>query len=177
MPISTHTCQFPPTQHFLMVIWQFFHQAATFTFCSQCLTSTFQYLLWPSCSTQSLVVPTRRMVFLLTQICDSLRGWYLVNELTAKILHSNRWKAVLVLSSLKDYFLWLLHCFGIFWTISDIVFKADILPTCYFSDLSETQVSLASQTLSVFVTAPIAYRIQVLEAIMAAVQKHSGLWD
>ena len=31
----------------------------------------------------------------------------------------------------------MLEWFGVFWTVSDIVFKADILPTCDFFDLSE----------------------------------------
>ena len=30
------------------------------------------------------------------------------------------------------HFLWVLHCFDVFWTISDIVFKVNILPTCDF---------------------------------------------
>ena len=40
--------------------------------------------------------------------------------------------------------------FGVFCTVSDIVFKADILPSCDFLDLSERQVSFACQALSVF---------------------------
>ena len=54
----------------------------------------------------------------------------------------NRSKAVLVLSFLKTYnIFW--GCFGVFRTISDIVFKADILPT---DDFFEWQVSCASPT-------------------------------
>ena len=65
-------------------------------------------------------------------VFNSLRGLYLANELTTiaevfKCLHSNRWKTVLVLSSLKTYNIF----FDIFWTVSD-VFKADILLTCDF---------------------------------------------
>ena len=33
--------------------------------------------------------------------------------------------------------------FGIFWTVSDIDFKGDILPTCDFFDLSDNLVSQA----------------------------------
>ena len=74
------------------------------------------------------------------------QGFVPQNELATlvkclKSLHSNRWKPsicflckLLVLSSLKTYddIFRVLCCFGIFWTISDIVFKADILPTCDF---------------------------------------------
>ena len=59
------------------------------------------------------------------------------------------------------------HCFGVFWTVSGIVFKADILSTDNFF---ERQVSCASMTLSVSVaaTVQIGYRIRVLEAIGTA---------
>ena len=67
-----------------------------------------------------------------------------------------------------------LRCFGVFWTISSIVFKADILSTDYFF---ERQVSFANPTLSVSAaaTAPIGYRIRVLEAIGAAEHNEPGL--
>ena len=72
-----------------------------------------------------------------------------------------------------------LHCFGVFWTVSDVVFrrgfKADILATCDFLDVSERQVSLTSLTLSVSVAVPITYWIRVLEAIGATEGKGSGL--
>ena len=50
-------------------------------------------------------------------------------------------------------FLGVPHCLGVFWTVSDIVFKADFLHTCNFIDLSERHISLASQTLSFSVAA------------------------
>ena len=63
---------------------------------SQCLMATFQYFSWSSCSVQSLVVPTRRMVFcgyksttVQGSLWMSLQPW------------RKSWKAVLVLSSLK----------------------------------------------------------------------------
>ena len=45
--------------------------------------------------------------------------------------------------SFTTTFFGVLRCFGVFWTISDIVFKADILPT---NDFFERQVSCASPT-------------------------------
>ena len=129
--------------------------------------STFWYLLWSSCFIQLLhvVVPTgRKMVFLAIKsatVRESARNSW-------KSLHSNRLKAVLVLSFLKTYhdtYFWggVLCCFGIFWTISGIVFKADILSTDNFFEL---QVSCASTTLyaSATATAQIRYQIRVLEA-------------
>ena len=88
----------------------------------------------------------------------SLQAW----RKSSNSLRSNRLKAVLVFSSLKtcdD----VLHCFSIFWIISDIVFKADILPTCVLFDLSERKISLTSQTLSISAAVLITYRIQVLQ--------------
>ena len=56
---------------------------------------------------------------------------------SSKSMHCNRWKAVLVLPSLKTYDdIRVLRCFGVFWTVSDIVFKTYILPTCDFLNLS-----------------------------------------
>ena len=50
---------------------------------TECLMSTFQYLLSSSCSIQSLVVPTRRMIYLLIKICSSPMVLYLVNQFTS----------------------------------------------------------------------------------------------
>ena len=123
----------------------------------QCLMSTFQYLLWYSCPIRSLGIPTERMVFLLIQICNRLRGLYLVNELAtmAELFEEFAQQQMegcsgfVFSEDLWRHFLWVLHCFGVFWTISHIDFKADILPTCDFFDLSERKVSLASQALSI----------------------------
>ena len=65
---------------------------------------------------------------------------------------------------LQRHFLWVLHCFGVFWTILDIVFieawyLANLIIVTFY--LSERQASLASQTLSVSTAVPIAYWIQV----------------
>ena len=72
------------------------------------------------------------------------------------------------------FFCGVLRCFGAFQTISDIVFKADILPT---DDFIERQISCASPTLSVFMAAaaPIGYRIRELEAIGTAVHYEPGM--
>ena len=51
-----------------------------------------------------------------------------------------------------------LRCFGIFWTISGIVFKADILSTDYFF---ERQVSFANPTLSVSAAATVPIGDQI----------------
>ena len=113
--------------------------------CSQCLMSTFQYLFWSTCSVQSLVVPTGGMVFLLIQICSSLKSLYLVNEITtvAEVFKEFAQQQIegcsdfIYCEDLRQHFLWVLCCFGNFWTVSDIVFKDDILPTCDFFDLSD----------------------------------------
>ena len=129
--------------------------------------STFQYLLWSSCFVQPLhvVFPTgRKMICLAIKsatVLESARNSW-------KSLHSNRLKAVLVLSFLKAYhdtYFWrgVLCCFGVFWTISGIVFKPDILSTDNFFEL---QVSCVSTTFyaSATATAQIRYQIWVLEA-------------
>ena len=51
---------------------------------------------------------------------------------SSKSLHSNRWKAVLVLLALKTDNGIFFDCFSIFWTVSDIVFKADNLANLWF---------------------------------------------
>ena len=103
-----------------MVTQQFFSPGIRIYLRSQCL------MLWSSCSVQPLVVPTgKKMVFLAMKsatVCESARNRW-------KSSHSNRSKAVLVLS---DIFGGVLHCFGVFWTISGIVFKVNILSTDYF---------------------------------------------
>ena len=62
---------------------------------------------------------------------------------------------MLVLSTLKTYHIFweVLCCFGVFWTVPGIVFKADILST---DDFFERQVSCASPTLSVSAAATAA---------------------
>ena len=101
--------------------------------------STCQYL-WSSCSVDPLVVPTG------WSFC-----WYISARVRgAKSLHSNRWKAVLVLSSLiqKAYNNIFFECFvalacsGPFQTF----FKVDILPTCdIFDHLKDRLVTQARQ--------------------------------
>ena len=82
----------------------FFSSRMCIYFCNQCLMSIFWYL-WSSCSFQSLVVHTRRMVFLLTQISSSSRWEHQVESC-----------AGFVFSEDSRHFLWVLHCFSIFRT-------------------------------------------------------------
>ena len=95
---------------------------------------------------------------------------FILNELITGDLTVPQYYVALV-SSVTLLWRLVLHCFGIFWTFSDIVF----LQTCDFFDLYVRQVSPASQTLSVSAAVPITYWIRVLEAISAAEQKRSGL--
>ena len=104
----------------------------TMVYLSQCLMLTFQHL-WSSCSIQSLVISKGRMVFLLTQISTvwwpcaswmSLQPWQIVfKQFAQQQMEGCR---------LMICF-WVLRCFSIFWTVSDIVFKADVLPTGLFT--------------------------------------------
>ena len=78
--------------------------------------------------------------------CNSL---WLVNQCaTVRRVHRTVENCVTFVFSedLHDIFLWVLRCFGVFRTISDMFFKASILPTCNFF---EQQVSCASNTLSI----------------------------
>ena len=107
------------------------------------------------------------------KICNS--PW-LMNQLATVervCTATGRKQCLFVISEDLPHFLGVLRCFGIFRTISDIVFKADFLPT----DVFERQVSCASPTLSISVAAAelIGYRIRVLEAISAAVNNEPGL--
>ena len=75
--------------------------------------------------------------------------------------------------SVKTYniFFWVICCFGIFWTISDIAFKINILPTCDFFDTLVLQASSP---------ASIAYQILESTAISSWNQPcrtGSGLWE
>ena len=113
--------------------------------CSQCLMLTFQYLLWSSCSIQSLVVPTAEMVFLLIQICNSWGSCALwISSQPLKEFAQRQVESCIVFSEYICF--WVLCCFGMFWTVSDMVFKTDILPTYEFFTW---QVSCVSSTLSV----------------------------
>ena len=100
-----------------------------------------------------------------------------MNQLaTVERVHTatGRKHCLFVISEDLPHFWGVLRCFGVFRTISDIVFKADFLPT---DDVFERQVSCASPTLSISVAAAelIGYRIRVLEAIGAAVNNEPGL--
>ena len=92
--------------------WQFFLCGCTFTF----VTSD----------------PTGRMVFFADANLQQLKG-LVPHEPTYnpwKSLHSNRSRAVLVLSSPKTYHNIFFECFDIYWTILDIWFSRSI--SCKF---------------------------------------------
>ena len=76
-------------------------------------------------------------------------------------------------NTLLRHFLQVFHCFGIFSTVLDMVFKAEILQTCDFFERQASRTSLA--VLSVSPAALIAYQIQVLEVIGTVKHKRSGL--
>ena len=65
-----------------------------------------------------------------------------------------------------------LRCFGVFRIISGIVFKADILSTIFSNNRLVSRIRLS---ISVAATAPIGYRIRVLEAIGAVKHDKPGL--
>ena len=93
--------------------------------CRQCLMSTFRYLLWSSYSVQSLVVPTGEMVFLSIQICNSWGSctlWISSQPLKEFAQQQVESCAGFVFSEHNICFL-MLCCYGVFWTISDMVFK------------------------------------------------------
>ena len=100
----------------------------------------------------------------------SLQVWWN----SSKSLHSNRWKAVLVLSSLWTYDDIFFECFvasvssGPFHTLISRLISCQLVLWCF--DLSK---SLASQTLSISAAVPITHQIWVLEMISTA--EGSGL--
>ena len=133
----------------------------------QCLMSTFQYLLWSSHSVQSLVVPTQRVVFYWYKSATvrgsctswmSLQLWWK----SSMSLHRNRWKAVLVLSSLKTFSL----SASLLRRLLDrfrYCFQGQYLANLWLF-IFVWEVSVSSKTLSVSMSVPIAYQIQVVEA-------------
>ena len=157
MSISTHMTIF-----LIMVMWTVFFPSMRVYLHSQSLMSTFRYLLWSSCSIQSLVVPTGRMVFLLIKSATVCGSWISSQPLKEFAQQQVKNCANFVFSEdLPQYFLWMLCCLSIFQTISDMFFKADIFTNYFF----ERQVSCANPTLSVSAVAavPIGYRIWVLK--------------
>ena len=157
MPISTRMPIF-----LIMVTWQLFPGGCAFT----SLLSSASCQLFNTCD------PAVPFSLYLSQqegwsLCRYKYATVLVYQLAkpANSLRSNIWKAIatgfVFSNTLPRHFLWVLHCFGIFSTISEMVFKADILSTCTIPALS---ISSA---------APIAYQIWVLEAI--SLVKHKRL--
>ena len=107
---------FHPHNNFLMVVtWQL---GMDIHLHSQCLMATFKYWLWSSCSIQSLVVPTERVVFCWygsARVWGACTLWMVLQPWlkSPKGLYSNKWKGVLVLSSLKTYDNIFFECFVI----------------------------------------------------------------
>ena len=116
--------------------------------------------------------PNRKDGLLLTQICNSPHES--AHEACKQFAQQQIESCVgfVISNTLLRHFLQMLHCFGIFSTILDMVFKPEILPTC---DFFERQASRTSPALSVSPAASIAYRIRVLEAIGTVKHKGSGL--
>ena len=154
----------------------FFPQSMHIYLRSQCL---FWYLLWSSCIQLFRSVsdcPYGKEGLVGDKICNI--PWLMNQLATVERVRTmtGRKQCLFVISEDLPHFLEVLHCFGVFRTISDIVFKADFLPT---DDVFKQQVSCTSPTLSISVAAAelIGYRIRVLEAISAAVNNEPGLWD
>ena len=147
---------------------------------SQCLMLTFRYLLSSSFSVQSLVVPTGRMVFLLTQICNSPRVLYLVNQFT-------NLERVCTATGQKPCWFCLLWRVTMTFALSALLLRH--LPNCIrhgfqrpitlptLMTLLNDRVVVRAQPFPFCVTVPIGYRIWALAAIGSAEQNGSGLWD
>ena len=117
--------------------------------------------------------PNRKDGLLLTQICNIPResAHEACKQFAQQQIESCA--GFVISNTLTQHFLQVLHCFGIFSTILDMVFKAEILQTC---DIFERQASCTSPALlSVSPAALIAYQIRVLEAIGTVKHKGSGL--
>ena len=146
------------------------------------LVSTFQHLLWSSCSSSCSYRKNGLVVDINLEQYEGLipREWAHNHggSLQRDIATDGRlfwfcylWRLTMTFSLSASLFRLLPDCFK-------PCFKPWLqdwhLPTY---DLSEGQVSLTSQTLSISMAVPIAYRMWVLEAICTAEQKGSGLWD
>ena len=135
--------------------------------------STFQYILVLQLFRSVSTCPNRKVVFLLIQICNSpLES---AREACKQFAQQQIESCVgfVISNTLLRHFLQVLHCFGIFSTILDMVFKAEILQTCDFFERQASRTSPA--LLSVSPAASIAYQIRVLEAIGTVKHKGSGL--
>ena len=163
-------CQFPPT-------WQFSSNSHVTVFpssmCiylhSQCLMSTFQYLLGSSCSIQCLLIPTAKMVFLLIQSAT-------VQGLVPCERAHNHGEGLQKLCTGTDG---RLFWFCLFLKTYDIFFKCFVIsassgPLWLFWFIWKTGYSLTSQIFSISAAAQIAYRVWVLEVIGTTEQKGSG---
>ena len=130
----THANFHPHVNFLIMATRQFFSPIMYSYLCNQCL------MLWSSCSVQSLVVPTGRRVLLVTKSATVLGSWTSLQPLKE---FAQQVESSVGFVFLKTYHNIFWGCFGVFRTISDIVFKADILPT---DDFFERQVSCVSTT-------------------------------
>ena len=162
MPISTHMTIF----NLIMVTWQLFPPGYVFT---SLLASAFNFSIFVT------------QLFHSVSTCPNRKDP--VNQLAmpANSLHSNRLKAVLVLSSLITYHNIFFECFTapvyspLFQTWFSRLISCQL--ATFLKDRSVTQVSHTSLALSISPAVQIAYRIRVLEAISTVKHKWSGLWD
>ena len=117
--------------------------------------------------------PNRKNGLLLIQICNS--PCESAREACKQFAQQQIESCVgfVISNTLLRHFIQVLHCFGIFSTILDMVFKAEILQTCDFFKRHASHTSPALLSLSL--PASIAYQIRVLEVISTVKHKGSGL--
>ena len=135
MPISTRMPIF-----LIMVTWQLFPGGCAFT----SLLSSASCQLFNTCDPAvpfSLYLSKQEeWSFVDTNMQQS--SWISSRSLQT-VCTATDWKLCWFVFSntLPPQFLWVLHCFGIFSTISDMVFKDDTLPTCPFFQRQASRTS------------------------------------
>ena len=159
-----------------MVTWQFFFpQAHAFTSVTSASCQLFDTCCDPPVPFSLYSCPFRMdglLVIKSTTVCGSWISSQPLKEFEQQQVKSSA--VIFFLFRGLTTFLRVLHCFVVFWIISDMVFKAGILSTY---DFFEQRVSCTSPTLSVSVAAATAirYRIQALEAISTVEHNEPGL--
>ena len=140
--------------------------------------STIQYLLWSSCSVQSLIVSTRRIIFCWFKSA-TVRG---ACTLWMSLHHGGNLGRLFwfgLLWRLMTTFVWVFHCFSVFWTISDTVFKVNNLPTCDFLliYLKERYKVSGGRPFPFLWQCRLHIRSEYWKRSALVKQKGSGLWD
>ena len=157
---------FHPHVNFLIMVTQQFFFPWAFAFTS--VATVFSILVVIQLFRSASSCPYRKKDGLFgNKICNSLwSSSQPLKEFTQQQVKSS--------AGFIRHFWGVLRCFSVFWTISGIVFKADILSTDYFF---KRQVSFVNPTLSVSTaaTAPIEYRTWILKAIGAVEHNEPGL--